>query len=141
MLRDPPNTAVVMGYTNASWTLKADLPASTSAARFKHYDASAVAAVHATRLPPRRVKDALFRSGLRHIQRAAGKISAPGRPRAVEALVNYLLDLRCCVTANLRMTICSSAHRMSVNPRQDAAKWSRVERTAKRDSIIDASCS
>ena len=39
MLRDLPNLAVVMGYTNASWTLKADLSSEYFCRLIKHMDA------------------------------------------------------------------------------------------------------
>lgn len=39
MLRDLPNLAVVMGYTNASWTLKADLSSEYFCRLIRHLDA------------------------------------------------------------------------------------------------------
>jgi cation diffusion facilitator CzcD-associated flavoprotein CzcO len=93
MLRDLPNTAVVLGYTNASWTLKADLSSEYVCRLIKHMDARGM-----RQCTPRdtagQVKAAPFldlSSG--YIQRAAGKIPTQGNRAPWKLYQNYLLDL------------------------------------------------
>ena len=78
MLRDLPNAAVVLGYTNASWTLKADLSSEYFCRVINHMDAIGMRQC-TPRDSARQVKEAPFldlASG--YIKRAAGKIPTPG---------------------------------------------------------------
>jgi len=93
MLRDLPNMAVVFGYTNASWTLKADLSSEYFCRLINHMDA-----IGMRQCTPRNsgsdVADAPFldlASG--YIQRAAGKLPKQGDRAPWKLYQNYLLDL------------------------------------------------
>ncbi|MDD2159929.1 NAD(P)/FAD-dependent oxidoreductase [Pseudomonas sp. MIL19] len=93
MLRDLPNVAVVLGYTNASWTLKADLSSEYYCRLINHMDATGMRQC-TPRDPARQVKEAPFldlASG--YIQRAAGKIPSQGDRAPWKLYQNYLLDL------------------------------------------------
>lgn len=93
MLRDLPNAAVVLGYTNASWTLKADLSSEYFCRLINHMDATGMRQC-TPRDTARDVKPAPFldlASG--YIQRAAGKIPSQGDRAPWKLYQNYLLDL------------------------------------------------
>jgi cation diffusion facilitator CzcD-associated flavoprotein CzcO len=93
MLRDLPNAAVVLGYTNASWTLKADLSSEYFCRLIKHMDAIGMRQF-TPRDARRQVKEAPFldlASG--YIQRAADKIPKQGDRAPWKLYQNYLLDL------------------------------------------------
>jgi cation diffusion facilitator CzcD-associated flavoprotein CzcO len=93
MLRDLPNAAVVLGYTNASWTLKADLSSEYFCRLINHMDASGMRQC-TPRDATRKVKQAPFldlASG--YIQRAADKIPSQGDRAPWKLYQNYLLDL------------------------------------------------
>jgi cation diffusion facilitator CzcD-associated flavoprotein CzcO len=93
MLRDLPNAAVVLGYTNASWTLKADLSSEYFCRLINHMDASGMRQC-TPRDAKRQVKPAPFldlASG--YIQRAADKIPSQGDRAPWRLYQNYLLDL------------------------------------------------
>ncbi len=93
MLRDLPNAAVVLGYTNASWTLKADLSSEYFCRLIRHMDA-----IGMRQCTPRdsqgSVREAPFldlASG--YIQRAADRIPKQGDRAPWKLYQNYLLDL------------------------------------------------
>ena len=93
MLRDLPNVAVVLGYTNASWTLKADLSSEYYCRLINHMDATGMRQC-TPRDPARQVNAAPFldlASG--YIQRAAAKIPSQGDRAPWKLYQNYLLDL------------------------------------------------
>lgn len=93
MLRDLPNAAVVLGYTNASWTLKADLSSEYFCRVINHMDATGMRQC-TPRDSARQVKDAPFldlASG--YIKRAADKIPTQGDRAPWKLYQNYLLDL------------------------------------------------
>ena len=93
MLRDLPNAAVVLGYTNASWTLKADLSSEYYCRLIQHMDAIGMRQC-TPRDARREVKDAPFldlASG--YIKRAADKIPSQGDRAPWKLYQNYLLDL------------------------------------------------
>lgn len=93
MLRDLPNVAVVLGYTNASWTLKADLSSEYYCRLINHMDATGMRQC-TPRDSARQVNAAPFldlASG--YIQRAAGKIPSQGDRAPWKLYQNYLLDL------------------------------------------------
>ena len=93
MLRDLPNAAVVLGYTNASWTLKADLSSEYFCRLINHMDATGMRQC-TPRDTTREVKNAPFldlSSG--YIKRAAGKIPSQGDRAPWKLYQNYLLDL------------------------------------------------
>ncbi|HSX72409.1 MAG TPA: NAD(P)/FAD-dependent oxidoreductase [Pseudomonas sp.] len=92
MLRDLPNAAVILGYTNASWTLKADLSSQYLCRLIRHMDALGMRQV-----TPRQhgeVGKAPFldlQSG--YIHRAAHLLPSQGDRMPWKVYQNYLLDL------------------------------------------------
>lgn len=93
MLRDLPNAAVVLGYTNASWTLKADLSSEYFCRLIKHMDAIGMRQC-TPRDSARQINEAPFldlASG--YIKRAADKIPTQGDRAPWKLYQNYLLDL------------------------------------------------
>ena len=92
MLRDLPNAVMILGYTNASWTLKADLSSQYLCRLIRHMDA------HGQRqVTPRQhgaVGKAPFldlKSG--YIERAAHLLPSQGDRMPWKVYQNYLLDL------------------------------------------------
>ena len=92
MLRDLPNAVMILGYTNASWTLKADLSSQYLCRLIRHMDA------HGQRqITPRQhgaVGKAPFldlKSG--YIERAAHLLPSQGDRMPWKVYQNYLLDL------------------------------------------------
>lgn len=93
MLRDLPNLAAIVGYTNASWTLKADLSSEYFCRLINHLDA-----IGMRQCTPRQthgqVKEEPFlnlNSG--YIQRAADKMPKQGDRAPWKLYQNYALDL------------------------------------------------
>ncbi len=93
MLRDVPNMAMVFGYTNASWTLKADI-----AAEYVCRLLNLMARKGVQQVVPRDREgcdtDKSFldlQSG--YIQRAAGRMPRQGNKAPWKVLSNYLYDL------------------------------------------------
>ncbi|MDR8013235.1 flavin-containing monooxygenase [Ectopseudomonas guguanensis] len=92
MLRDLPNLAVVMGYTNASWTLKADLSSEYFCRLIKHMDAIGMRQVTPRDKGGVRPQPFLdLQSG--YIERAAHLLPAQGDRVPWKLHQNYLLDL------------------------------------------------
>ncbi|GAB4212887.1 MAG: NAD(P)/FAD-dependent oxidoreductase [Sandaracinaceae bacterium] len=93
MLSEVPNLACAFGYTNASWTLKADLTAAYVCRLLRHMDR--VGATTATpRRPDRSVQEEPFldfTSG--YVQRALPRFPKQGSRRPWKLYQNYLLDL------------------------------------------------
>lgn len=93
MLRDLPNLAVVMGYTNASWTLKADLSSEYFCRLIRHMDATGMRQVTPRagdgQVHPQPFLD--LQSG--YIERAAHLLPAQGDRVPWKLHQNYLLDL------------------------------------------------
>ncbi|HAK51463.1 MAG TPA: hypothetical protein DCM54_06110, partial [Gammaproteobacteria bacterium] len=93
MLEDVPNAAIVMGYTNASYTLKADLT-STFVCRLLNY----MRRHHYASCRPRNHDESIekepiinFTSG--YIQRAIDKLPKQGSKSPWRLYQNYFLDL------------------------------------------------
>jgi cyclohexanone monooxygenase len=92
MLGDVPNLALAFGYTNASWTLKADLTAQWVCRLLRHMRRHGHAIALARNEPdvaPRPFLD--FTSG--YVQRGAGLLPRQGERRPWQVYQNYLLDL------------------------------------------------
>ena len=92
LLSDVPNLACTFGYTNASWTLKADLTADYVCRLIAHMDA-----IGARQVVPRRKDPAVkeqpfldFTSG--YVQRALHKFPKQGSERPWRLYQNYVLD-------------------------------------------------
>jgi monooxygenase len=92
MLSDVPNLAWAFGYTNASWTLKADLTAGYVCRLLRHMQRHGY-----TIAVPRREPDVLeqpflsFTSG--YVQRAIGMLPKQGTRRPWQVYQSYLADL------------------------------------------------
>ena len=107
MLSDVPNFAWTIGYTNASWTLKADLVAQYVCRLLAHMDRHGYAAVtpDASRVT---AQNSLPRPdvGLRAAQ--PGSDAKAGRPTAVATSSELRARRRaCCAEARSTMTWCS----------------------------------
>ena len=92
MLSDTPNLAMAFGYTNASWTLKADLTAAWVCRLLRYMDRHG----HAIAVPKREPEVApepflSFTSG--YVQRAAGLLPQQGSRKPWQVYQNYLKDL------------------------------------------------
>ncbi|MBM7334901.1 MAG: NAD(P)/FAD-dependent oxidoreductase [Alcanivorax sp.] len=93
MLRDVPNMAMVFGYTNSSWTLKADLVAEYVCRLLNYMSRKGLRQV-TPRDPEGCDTDTSFldlQSG--YIQRAAHKLPRQGSKAPWKVLSNYLYDL------------------------------------------------
>jgi len=92
MLSGLPNCVMTFGYTNASWTLKADLTAEYVCRLLRHMDRkrAAIAVVH--REPGVEPRPFLgFTSG--YVQRAARELPQQGARRPWQVYQNYLQDM------------------------------------------------
>ena len=93
MLSDVPNHVFTFGYTNASWTLKADLTARWLCRLLRHMDRHGHAVVVARRDPSVASAPLLdFTSG--YVQRAAALLPRQGTTAPWRVRQNYLADLR-----------------------------------------------
>jgi cation diffusion facilitator CzcD-associated flavoprotein CzcO len=94
MLQDVPNAAMVIGYTNASWTLRADLASEYVCRLLNYMDGKGhqvvVARDHDNSASEDTVMGALA-SG--YIQRAADKLPRQGKRAPWQVVQNYLLDI------------------------------------------------
>lgn len=80
LMQDLPNMAFILGYTNASWTLKADMASRYICRLLKHLDAKGLASV-TPRADPSEHTDANCMSdlGAGYVQRGAGELARQGR--------------------------------------------------------------
>ncbi len=93
MLSDLPNMAMIFGYTNSSWTLKADLSSEYICRLLKHMDNTGTRQC-TPRAEPSAVSDEPFlnlRSG--YIQRGAARFPRQGNRAPWKVRQNYALDL------------------------------------------------
>ena len=92
MLSDVPNMVFVFGYTNASWTLKADLTSQYLVRLLRRMDASGAEVAVARRDPAVAQAPFLdFTSG--YVQRALPMLPKQGAKRPWRLYQNYFLDL------------------------------------------------
>jgi monooxygenase len=92
MLSDVPNLALAFGYTNASWTLKADLTAGYVCRLLRYMDRHGYAVAVPRRDPAVLPRPFLtFTSG--YVQRALPMLPKQGSQRPWAVYQNYLLDL------------------------------------------------
>jgi monooxygenase len=92
MVSGVPNLAFAVGYTNASWTLKADLTAQYVARLLAHMDEHGFTACRPERDPSIEEEPILnFSSG--YVQRALPQIPKQGNVRPWKLFQNYVLDL------------------------------------------------
>jgi monooxygenase len=93
MLSGVPNFAFTIGYTNASWTLKADLISAYVVRLLRHLDkigARSVVPVRTPDIEPEPILD--FTSG--YVLRALDKLPKQGSREPWKLRQNYLVDLR-----------------------------------------------
>ena len=91
LLSDVPNMVLTFGYTNASWTLKAELTANYMTRLLRHMDRKGVRTVVARRDPGVREQPFLkFTSG--YVQRAADILPKQGDKPVWQVSQNYLKD-------------------------------------------------
>ncbi len=92
MFSGVPNLAYTFGYTNASWTLKADLTARYVCRLFEHMDRHGYASATPRRDPSVQEAPFLdFSSG--YVQRAIDMLPKQGATRPWRVYQNYVLDL------------------------------------------------
>ena len=92
MLSGLPNVAVTFGYTNASWTLKADLIAGFVCRLLKHMDQHAYSEVRPTPARPMKPQPFMdFSSG--YVTRSTDQLPKQGDHGPWRVPQNYLLDL------------------------------------------------
>jgi cation diffusion facilitator CzcD-associated flavoprotein CzcO len=94
MLDGVPNAIVVLGYTNASWTLKADLAAEYFCRVIKHMDANAYTTVVANARPDDRTDESVMGAALTsgYIQRGNAVMPRQGRRKPWKVLNDYVRD-------------------------------------------------
>jgi cation diffusion facilitator CzcD-associated flavoprotein CzcO len=94
MLADIPNLAFTIGYTNASWTLKADLVAEYACRLLNHMDANGydvcVPRLSDPSITPEPIMD--FNSG--YVLRAVADLPKQGSKEPWKLRQNYAIDLR-----------------------------------------------
>jgi len=93
MLRDLPNLAVVMGYTNASWTLKADLSSEYFCRLIRHMDVIGMRQVTPRDSDGRARPEPFLDLQSGYIERASHLLPAQGDRAPWKLHQNYLLDL------------------------------------------------
>jgi cyclohexanone monooxygenase len=92
MLSELPNCVMTFGYTNASWTLKADLTAAYVCRLLRYMDRKNVAIAVPRREPGVAPEPFLnFTSG--YVQRAKGELPQQGSRRPWQVYQNYLQDM------------------------------------------------
>jgi len=92
MLSELPNCVMTFGYTNASWTLKADLTAAWVCRLLRYMDRKGVAIAVARREAGVAPEPFLnFTSG--YVQRAKGELPQQGSRRPWQVYQNYLQDM------------------------------------------------
>lgn len=92
LLEDLPNFGLVFGYTNASWTLKADLISQWVCRVINKMDKSGTPIVTAVNTDPSIVHTPFVDMQSGYIQRAMGKVPQQGSKLPWKLYQNYLLD-------------------------------------------------
>ncbi len=92
MVSGVPNLAFAVGYTNASWTLKADLTAQYVARLLAHMDEHGFTACRPER-DPDVVEEPILNFSSGYVQRALPQIPKQGSVRPWKLFQNYVLDL------------------------------------------------
>jgi cation diffusion facilitator CzcD-associated flavoprotein CzcO len=93
LVEDVPNAAIVFGYTNASWTLKADLAADYVTRLLRHMDAHGYTQVVARAPEHERTAESMMSSlNSGYVRRADGRLPRQGKRLPWRVLNNYLRD-------------------------------------------------
>jgi cation diffusion facilitator CzcD-associated flavoprotein CzcO len=126
MFEDLPNLAMVFGYTNASWTLKADISSEYVCRLIKHMDKQGLRQCTARNMDPTVHTESFMDMASGYIQRAAAKLPKQGNKAPWKVYMNYALDL-----AMLRYRPMDDGVMQFSNPRRSAAwKAQPVQATA-----------
>ena len=121
MLSGVPNFAFTLGYTNASWTLKADLTSEYVCRLLNHMDAHGYATASPEVTDPSVTEEPLldFTSG--YVLRSLDQLPKQGSKEPWKLRQNYLLDLRMI----RRGPIDDGAMRFTAAPSGGTSRWSR----------------
>jgi cation diffusion facilitator CzcD-associated flavoprotein CzcO len=93
MLSDVPNFAYIIGYTNASWTLKADLVCEYIVRLLRHMDAHGYVRCTPVRDPSVGAASLFLNFNPGYVQRAASQFPIQGTKAPWLLRMNYLRDL------------------------------------------------
>jgi monooxygenase len=93
MLSDVPNFAAILGYTNASWTLKCDLVCEYVCRLLNHMDKKGYKQCTPRRVENDGVGEPLINFSSGYVQRALGQLPKQGAKAPWRLYQNYLLDL------------------------------------------------
>ena len=129
MVTGLPNFAVCMGYTNASWTLRADLSNRLVCKVLNHMDAHDYASV--VPRPDRRLEELPLldlKSG--YVQRSIADFPRQGHVGPWKVRQNYLLDSATTLRGNLSRTLegtprrpCAGEHSSSASEPEEGRRW------------------
>ena len=93
MLSDVPNVAMAVGYTNASWTLRADLSARWFCSLLRHLDRHGLTVATPRYDEPDMGERPLLDLTSGYVQRAAHLLPRQGQHRPWRVVQNYVYDL------------------------------------------------
>jgi monooxygenase len=93
MFSDVPNLASTFGYTNASWTLKADLTGEYVCRLLNHMDRTGTKQCTPRRNDPSVVEEPFLDFSSGYVQRALAKLPRQGSKRPWKLYQNYALDI------------------------------------------------
>jgi len=93
MLSDVPNLAIALGYTNASWTLKADLVCAFVCRLLKQMDREGKRIVVPRRNDPTLREEPIINFSSGYIQRSVADLPKQGSRAPWKLYQNYFLDL------------------------------------------------
>jgi len=125
MYADVPNLAASFGYTNASWTLKADLTAEYVCRLLKYMDMHQFAACTPSRPDASLVEEPAVDLTSGYIQRALDELPKQGSKRPWRLHQNYALDLLEFRFSNVDDGIMEFTRAANASPRAEAAAASR----------------
>jgi monooxygenase len=94
MLNDVPNFAYTLGYTNASWTLKADLTAEYICRLLNHMDAGGRRICKPTVTDPAVTEEPLLDFNSGYVLRSLAELPKQGSKEPWKLRQNYPIDLR-----------------------------------------------
>ena len=94
MLNDIPNFAYTLGYTNASWTLKADLTAEYICRLLNHMDAAGQRVAMPTVTDPAVTEEPLLDFNSGYVLRSLAELPKQGSKEPWKLRQNYPIDLR-----------------------------------------------
>ena len=93
MFKDLPNLAMIFGYTNASWTLKADLSSEYICRLLKHMDTKGLRQCTPQNSDGTVAEEAFLGLASGYVQRAKNVLPKQGNKAPWKLYQNYALDL------------------------------------------------